>query len=195
MTAKLDDLFKLSKPLIVLLLIIIVWNILSVYLSGKIWPMGKNVITPITYDKHNKKIVGIYKFLVFIGIFSILFSVIPLIITKKIILPSIILDVISPVLFYLGLLIWLVTMSYFSGLKNISINEVIVYPYQFIDDSLLRKKQIDRKIKFETISIFFIITISILALYYGYLNSVEGVGIISVSLFAMSRFRVFKSIN
>ena len=117
-----------TPSIIVFFSIFILWNVISVYLARKFWAPSKDKLELV---KGDKKTVRRYRNLTYVA-FLVIFSGILVIVlaSKEIISEN---YALALILFYGGLFDLLGVLLYYSGIKGISVNETIIYPFQFLD--------------------------------------------------------------
>ncbi|MCX6752111.1 MAG: hypothetical protein NTZ87_01245 [Candidatus Nomurabacteria bacterium] len=189
--------FGQTTSIIILLLIIIFWNIFSVYLSRRIWSDSESSMSQeIIYDENFKKKVEKYRNLIWTSFFILISPLIFFPLSKYEIFSDNAISIIVPILFYGGLFMLLSTLFYFSGVKNISANEFVKYPFQFINDPVLRKQAVEKRIKAETLLTVLIIAISLIMNYFGLLSMNSVIFAVVIVLFTIPyRYSQLRSVN
>lgn len=145
-----------------------VWIIVSYLISKKITPVKINTLPQIQrviYNESFKRKVKSFRNILNFGILLIFSSIIYVICIEKKILPEI--PYLAPILFISGPFLMLGSIANYSWLGKISANEIMVYPFQFINDPEERKQAVLRKMRNELIGVTMI---TIVVLFLGVLD-------------------------
>jgi hypothetical protein len=142
----------------------VAWNIISFLSAKKLFKDEEDLREVVIYDENYKKQVRRYRNVNYISFIILLGSFALMILWGNGYVSEGVARTLFPILLFTGLISLFITVFYFSGLKNISANEIVVYPFQFINDPLLKKQLLEKKIKFYKRSIY-IISIIFIMLY------------------------------
>lgn len=165
-----------APSMAVLLLVLILWNSLSIYLTKKYWPFRGDKVKLV---KGNKKTIRWYRNLVYAAFIVIASGVLVIALASEGIVPEN--EALALVLFYGGLFTLPVIFTYYSS-KGISANEIITYPFQFLNPNE-RKIAVEKRVRFLKIS-FFLVPIMLIVFNFIF-NILDWFSVVKISVIVL----------